>query len=140
MCIRDSCPSSAAAASGRSPTTAASGCWSTSGPPGAPPAGPRRPSWSASRGASPTAACASSGSTSRTTARTRSKLERVLAVVLDVDPDDAHAAVGEAPREALQLGRLGPAGGAPGGPEVDQHPLAAVVGEWVLVNLWASWC
>src|SRR5665811_2516438 len=31
------------------------------------------------------------------------ELERVLAVVLDVDPDDAHAAVGEAPREALPV-------------------------------------
>ena len=55
------------------------------------------------------------------------ELDGVVAVVLDVDPEDGD--VGMRAGVRLEIGRLGPAGVAPGRPEVDQHPVTPVVGD-----------
>ena len=55
--------------------------------------------------------------------------QRVAAEVVGVDPQDREAPPAVRAVEALQGRRLVAAGGAPGGPDVDQHPASAVVGD-----------
>src|ERR1700694_895890 len=51
--------------------------------------------------------------------------------LLPVHPQDHHRVAFVNPGLVLEIGYLGPTGDAPGGPEVEHHHLAAVVGEAV---------
>ena len=60
---------------------------------------------------------------------TNSMTEDVVRATIDRDAQDAQATVAVAFVDGLEVGRFRAAGVAPGGPEVDQEGVAAVVGE-----------